>query len=256
MNATTENMQNLVGNNESDALSVDDIKRAYYAPSDVEAINKAVEQAQEAANNDGLPVSFNFDPEQELPEGYGIATVPITQRSKSSSGNVPIGIYIAAIPDPETVANSGVSGAAWIREAAINSLVAKFANAVRPRGEQQGLPETAPFTINDFITSASRDQGLGFFREIAPSWTKALKKLGLRIMNQTLLRQVLQSRTFAEQQFPNISQEKWETILDRMNQAAEQQGKDAGVIKEWRRNRDNTEISVQDFDLDDLDEMM
>lgn len=235
------------------APTVDEIRRAYYAPSQQDEINSAVEYAQQAAANDNIPLSFNFDPNEALPDGYGIATIPVTQR-REGSGNVPIGVYIAAIPDPDTIAASE-QGANWARDAVVNALLNKFANAVRPRGDNQGLPESAPFTVEDFITSASRDQGLAFFREVGGDYVKALKKMGLRIMNLALFRQVLSSAPFAEQQFPNIDQSKWEGILDKMIAKARNEGKDPGILTVWREQRDNTEINVQDFDLDELDEL-
>lgn len=249
MNDESQNTQG-----QSEIPDIEELNRQYFEPDQQEEASKAVQRAQEIASAHGLPVAFNWDAEnQSLPDGYGVAIIPVQER-REGQGIAKIGVYIAGVPSIETVLQHE-KGNDWLRTVGINHMLNKFSNAVRPRGGQpSGM--AVPFSVEDFITSASRDQGLQFFREISASWVKALKKLGLRVMNVTLLRQVLASRSFAEQQFPNVSQEKWEKILDKMLEEAEQKKADAGIIKVWRETRNDTELSTGDFDLEELDQLI
>lgn len=234
--------------------SLDDLKRAYFGPSNPDAAARAVDNARAICEAHDLPVAFNWDAEHEnLPEGYGIGIVPITQR-RENVGNVAIGCYIAGIPDPDTVL-AHEKGEKWARSVMEGALLSKFANAARPRDGQP--PMSLPFSVEDFITSSRGDSGLAFFREHSSRYVKALNDLfRRRIMNATLLRQVLASAKFAEQQFPNVEQAKWEKVLDKMLAEAERENADPGIIALWKRTRDETEISVSDFGLDDLDEAL
>lgn len=250
-----ENQMQTGAQSGEDKPSVEDLKRQYFKPSEGEKASQAIEKARQIAEANNLPVAFNWDAEKEpLPEKYGVAIVPVTQR-REGIGIVPIGLYIAGIPDPELI-KEHEKGESWVRAVIVDRCMNKLSNAVRPRGDNQQAAMSVPFSVEDFITTASRDQGLSFFREYGPTYVKALKKLGLRVMNMTLLRQVLASASFAEQQFPNVSQDKWEGILDKMLREASEEDTDPGIVKQWRETRNTTALETGDFELDELDQLI
>lgn len=239
----------------TDAPSVDDLTRAYYPPANPDAMQAAVERAQTIAEANNLPLAFNWDAANDaLPDGYGIGIVPVTQR-RENIGNVTVGVYIAGIPDPDTIL-AHERGEAWARETMERSLLAKLASAVRPGRTDTG-PLSVPFSVEDFIIPSNRDQGLAYFRERSAHYVKALNELFKRkIMNGTILRQVLASRAFAEQQFQKVDQRAWEHVLDKMVEEATAAGKDPGIIRVWRDTRNETDLTPEDFDLSELDSVL
>jgi len=239
---------------ENSKLSIEDLNRAYFAPDNKEAGGIAVEKARAIARACELEVSYNWDAENEpkLPDGYGVAIIPIPERR--DGGNVIIGLHIAGIPSPSTILKEE-AGQTWAEAALVKVLINKYANAVRPKA---GIvnPPTAPFTINDFIISATRESGLAFFREIQAVFVQALKKKGLKLMNTALLKQVLASSQFAEQTFPKITQEIWEGLIKRMIARAESTGVNPGIVKTWLETRASVAFDTADFGLDDIDALI
>ncbi len=229
------------------------LKREYWGPYELEKAMAQVQEAITIAEHNNVEPVYNFDRETEFPEGYGIALLPIKERV-GDRGNVVRGLCVAAMPDPDTLAQHE-KGAAFIREAVVSNFLAKLANAVRPRSAGQSAP-SAPFTVEDFITSARAAESLASFRELAPQYVKALKKKGLSIITSPILRQVLTSAQFAEQQFPHIDGAKWDGVLAKMIAKAKVKGLDPGIMEHWVSTRAETEINMGDFDLDGLDVLM
>ena len=91
------------------------------------------------------------------------------------------------------------------------------------------------------------------YRKLATAYVKVLKKKGLTYITESILRQILQSAAFAEQQFPTIDQSKWEQILDSMVARAEADDLAPGMLNEWRKSRDSAELVDSDIDLSDID---
>ncbi len=235
-------------------LKIEDLKRLYFAPSDKERAQVAIESARKIAAENNIPVAFNWAAEsgEKLPDSHGIAIVPIPQR-REGQGNVIIGLHIAGIPSPEAIIQDEIGGK-WAVESLVKVLINKYSNAVRPREGQSAV--TAPFSLEDFITSATRESGLAFFREIQGVWVSALKKKGLKLMNAALLKQTLASAAFAEQTFPKIKQSVWEGLLGKMIASADATGKDAGMISTWLATRASVEFETSEFELDDLDSLI
>lgn len=233
--------------------TLDDIKRAYYAPEQQEAAVAAVAMAQEIAEANNLPVVFNWDTDAALPEGYGVATLPITQR-REGVGTVTIGLAIAGVPDP-TLCMAHEKGEAWARSVLESALLNKLASAARQGRDGDG-PLTLPYSVEDFIVSArGGDSGLTFFRENVKHFVDGINlKLKRKIMNATLLRQVLASAKFAEHQFPTIGQDAWERVLDVMLALAAKNGAEPGIVAVWRKTRNETDLAVADFSVDDIDD--
>ena len=109
--------------------------------------------------------------------------------------------------------------------------------------------------LNDFITS-SRVSGLLAFNLVGSLFVSALKKKGLQFMTKVLLRQVLASAAFAEQQFPRIAQENWVIVLNSMIANVKKENVDAGVLQYWLDHRAETEIDTTEIDLSDIEGMV
>lgn len=230
--------------------NADDIKKAYFASDKLADAQTAINSANEIAEALDLEVVYNFDVEKEFPEGYGIALIPIAKRVNNA--NVTLGVAIAAVPDVATVAAHD-NGQAFITDAVIGNMIAKLANAVRPRGNDGDTAASIPFSVEDFITSNRAEGVLVAYRKFASAYVKVLKKKGLKFITETILRQVLQSAAFAEQQFPKVPQEKWVQILDSMMARATAEGVAVGMLADWKASRDSAELKDDDIDLSDLD---
>lgn len=236
---------------------LDDLKRQYFGPAKQDEAAAAIDGARTICAAHKIPVAFNWKAEdgEKLPEGYGVAVIPITQR-REGAGNVPVGLYVVGIPDLDLITEH-TKGKAWLRDIAEAALMNKFANTVRPKDGQE-TPLSVPFSVDDFITRADRDQGLAFFRAIQSNYVGALNKMFQRkIMNGTMLRQVLSSAAFAVQQFPKFGQDLWEKLLEKMIAEANAKGDEPGILVNWKETRDQTAIEIaDDWDMDDLNKML
>jgi hypothetical protein len=228
----------------------DAIVNKYFAPSELANASAAIQAAQTVAGNLNVPVMTNFDPAQELPEGFGIAIRAVSKRGQEN----PLACLLLAIPSIELVATNP-EGSKWLAELAINSMAEKAAATVRPRGDEPLLTDSSvmPRSLLDFVQPAKRGEGLGTFRAIAGDFVKVLKKKGLSFLNLSLLRQLLESAQFAKSQFPQIDQSKWVMVLDAMIAKAGKDALDTAILLHWRETRDAVEITMMDdFDLGDL----
>ena len=228
------------------------VKKQYWPVSQLEAAQPAIGKVIEAVQSVNGTLTFNFDTEKELPEGYGMAIVPISKKDKESGKMVTMGACIAAIPDYDAVV-SDPDGAKFARTAVEDKFIAKVANAVRPRSDGS-VASSVPFSLHDFITS-NRPEGVYVaYRKLASAYVKLLKKQGLKLMTDSILRMVLESKAFAEAQFPKVPQKSWEGLLDAMIAKARAEGMEPGAMIEWRATRDNAGMPVdEETDLSDLD---
>jgi hypothetical protein len=235
-----------------DAPKLDDLSRAYFSATNPQA-ESAVAAAMAIAEFHKLPVSYNWPAATEpMPDGYDVAIIPLTKRTEDK-GNVPVALWVAAIPSLETIA-AHEGGQRYIADKIADALINKLANSVRPNEKKTADgPLSVPLSVDDFIVAATRDQGLSTFREHAKDWVKALRDIGLIAMNASLLRQVLSSAKFAEQQFPKIPQAKWVALIDKMLARAAKENLDPGIIAVWKASRDETVLGAEDFDLAALD---
>ncbi len=229
---------------------VDDVKKIYFPSGKLAEAQTEIEKVNLIADEHDLGMTFNFDTEAEFPAGYGIAIVPVTKNIDKK--NVTVSVAIAAIPDLETVSNEE-GGQQFINKAVISSMIAKLANAVRPRGEAGETAASIPFSVADFITSNRPEGVLLAYRKLASAYVKVLKNKGLLYITESILRQILQSAAFAEQQFPTIDQSKWEQILTSMIARAEADDLAPGLLVEWKQSRDSAELVDANIDLSDID---
>lgn len=244
----TETATNEVAETETPKL--ESIVKAYFPSAEIEKAGEAIALAQSVALANNVEVTYNFDIEKDFEAGYGIAIDHIAKRG--ANGNEIIGILVAGVPDFETVMDAE-NGSAFVKDSVIDKMLAKLKNAVRPRGEDNTVSASVPFTIVDFITSNRPEGILIAFNDLAPAYVKMLKKKGLSLMTVAILRQTLQSSAFATQNFPKIDQEKWLTILDSMIAKATKDGKAVGILVDWKTSRNSAELKDADVDLSDLD---
>lgn len=234
----------------ADVASLESVEKAYFPSAELDKAGAAIQKAQEIATAAGVECTYNFDISEEFEAGYGVIIDHITKRSEG--GNQIIGILIGAIPDFDTVMNAE-KGADFVRNSLIDRMLSKLKNAVRPRGEDNAISASVPFSVVDFITSNRPEGILIAFNAFAPAYVKMLKKKGLSLMTVAILRQTLQSEAFASQNFPKIDQEKWVTILDSMIAKSTEAGKAVGILVDWKATRASAELTDGDVDLSDLD---
>ena len=228
----------------------DDIKKVYFSSLQLADAQVAIGNATTIAAALNLDTVMNFDSEKEFPAGYGIALIPIAKRVANE--NVTLGVAIAAVPDLATV-QAVEGGNAFVTDSVIGSMIAKLANAVRPRGDGGETAASIPFSVEDFITSNRPEGVLLAYRQFANAYVKVLKKKGLKFITESILRQTLQSAACAEQQFPSVSQDKWVSIIDSMVARATAEGIAVGMLADWKESRASAELKDTDIDLSDLD---
>lgn len=234
------------------APSIDNVKREFYDVAKLEAGSQAAEYATAAAEAINGTVVYNFDVEKEFPEGYGLAIIPLQKKSKDDGTMQRIGVAIGAVPSFDLMMQDK-DGAQYAKQAVEDSLMAKLANATRPRSDGQ-TAASVPFTLQDFVTSNRPEGVLVAFRKLAPAYVKVLKDKGLKLMTDGILRSILESKAFAEDQFPSIPQTTWEGLLDSMLAKAAEKNLNPGLLEEWRKTRDEAGMpSDGDVDLDGLD---
>lgn len=251
MNEATAQNANPETGPAQDAATLQDIEKKYFPPEQVEAGSNYVNEVIEIAERENVEPVFNFDTDGEFPEGYGLSVIPLQQRVPER-GNQTYGVVIAAIPSVSKIAESD-SGQAWMNKVVTDSLLRQMTLAAKPK--EEGEVTSLPLKIEDFVTT-SRTSGLAAFNAVASDYVKALKQKGLKFMSKVLLRQVLASSQFAEQQFPRLSQDNWQLVLDSMIQHVKQKGLEPGVLEHWKKTRDQVEIDTGDIDLSDIEDMV
>ena len=233
----------------SDDFTTEDIKRRFFSPEQLQDhgvpyINKI--------QSLGVPVKRNFDPQQDFPSGYGLGVIPISKRENEQ--NVLVSVAVCAIPDLALVANDE-EGQKFIRTAVIDTFMNKAANAFRERADGT-VAASAPYSLEDFITRRTRGESVKTFTTLAPHFVKALKQKGLKFLTAQLLRQILQSASFAGQIAATVPQEKWVDVLDIMIGKASEAGLDTQILENWKSTRNEAELqSIEDEDFTDLMEL-
>lgn len=236
-----------------DEFNLEAVTRKFFDPAKLEG-----DAMEYVARIQGLPksekwIKYNFDPAGEFPANCGLAVLPLSERQdvlvdgKPKGKNVTIGVAIAAVPTLEAVSEN-TAGEHFMRRLLADHCFAKLANAFRPK--KDGQSGTAPRTLEDFMSSMRGGEGLKTYTTLAPDFVKALRDLGMKWCNQSILRSVLQSAPFAASKFGRIEQTVWVAILDRMIKAANEKGLDPKVLEDWKENRDQAEL--QEVDAEDI----
>ena len=241
-------------NSEDETFTIESVERKFYPPTKLAEATEMINTIQEAVAEERI--RWNFDPEkQTVPDGYGLATVPISERQPGGKGNRTIGVIIAAVPDPETI-SSHEKGGPFIREVIVDYFLAKIANAARPKAT--GVPTSLPFSIDDYLERRRGRESLKTFTELAPRYVKALREKGLKMITQPLMRQILQSKIFSQQFNDKLEDRQfWAGLLEKMIEKAKSSDLDPAVLENWRDTRDQVEVvDVSDLDVDELDQMV
>lgn len=236
---------------ESEKLTLQDVARKSFSVDELEKAQEYIGEAVAAAKAEGVEPVFNFDINENLPEGYGLSVIPLTERV-TGKGNVTKGLCIAAVPSVNTILEDD-TGESWIVKQITDILVRNIKSAAMPSDD--GSITSLPFRVLDFTTS-TRASALAAFNAVASLYVKALKDKGLKFMSKGLLRQVLSSAAFAKQQFPRIGQDNWQVVISSMKSHAAKEGLDSGILSHWEKTRDEVEVSTADIDLSDIDGMV
>lgn len=242
-------------NAENKPFTLADVERRYFSPSEVEDAAAYIAKIEAIPGLDPKDVKRNHDLEGEgLPEGYGVAILPINKRAKDADGEpttITTGIGIFAVPDFATIAETE-RGQEFIRSVVMDQCMNKAANSVRPR-TAGAAPVSMPFTLEDFIESRRGSGNLKTFTELAPIVVKFLKKKGAPHMTSKLLKNTLASATFAEQQFPKTEQPVWVKLLESMIGMAREQGLDPAILHSWLNTRNEADVDEMELDMEDLE---
>jgi hypothetical protein len=87
-------------------------------------------------------------------------------------------------------------------------------------------------------------------------YVKALKAKGLKLISKALLRQILASSAFAQQQYPRLPQENWVHVLNSMIGHAAKDSIDVSGLQHWIDTRDTETVDMKDVDLTDIDSLV
>lgn len=231
-------------------FTLDSVDRRYFGPDKLEEAEAYIQQVQTVCSDDSLKTNCKdvLENKATVPEGYGLAVIPIAKRQEGGKGNKVIGVAIAVMPDAAYVAGQP-KGVDYITGVVQDSFMAKIANAVRPRDD--GGEGTIPFTLEDFLTSMRGKESLKTFNELAPVFVKALRQKGMKSITPVILRQALQSAAFAEQHYGLVDQAEWLKVLDVMISKAKAKQLDPGVLVSWKETRNERETTEITSDLID-----
>jgi len=232
------------------AEQLQDVARQYFPSTAMDAAQEAMGTVIAVCAENELDPVLNFNPDEDFPETHGLAIIPLTERVEGF-GNVTKGVAIAAIPDFEAILEKP-EGQAFIRKQTLDNLVRQVAASCK---QKEGQLTSIPLSIVDFCTS-SRASGLAGFNHVATLFVKALKKKGLKLMSKALLRQILASASFAEQQYPRLPQANWVAVLNSMIAHAEKDNIDVSGLRHWVSTRDTETIDMKDVDLTDIDQLV
>jgi len=223
------------------------IDSAFFSPDNLEPAQDAINKALAIAHDAGIPVVQNFGDDDELPDNFGVAIRPVSQRGKGL-----LGVIVAFVPSVTAIAGHE-KGGDFISDVVTSNLLDKMVMQVRGRGADATFGGTLPKTLEQFLAPSSRGETLAAFREVQSLFVAALKKKGAKKMTAVLLRQVCESAAFAEAEFPATPQEAWVNIINTMKAKAATKGHDGSLFDHWIETRDKVEVETTELDLSDLD---
>lgn len=244
MPASTAETANSAEASETVFETLDDIEKRYFSPDEVAGPGGEYF----AASAELTTLITNFDMSAEMgseagfPDGYGLAVIPISQRTEAGK-NETVAVVAAAVPTLDMIL-SAEGGRDFVDDLVNSALMTKIANAARPRPGQTGVP-ILPRTLADFMEGGRRESIKGF-TEIAPLFVKRLKAKGMKNINPAMLRECIQSTAIAKQYFPNVSQENWIRLANGVVQLGEAKKLDMSVVKHWIETRDEAGARVID----------
>lgn len=233
--------------------SPQDVERKIFSPENLTKGSAYITDAVNVFEENNLPVQFSFEPSEPVPDDYSLAVIPLTETIKDK-GRVSIALLIAAIPSVQSMLQDA-TGAAWAVKKLNDTMIASVKVAASKIMLEGGA--NLPFSIADFA-STGRSSEYAAFNAMAGDYVKALKKksASLSFLSKVLLRQILASKQFAEQQFPRIDQRNWVCIIEAMVKSSATQGIPAGILQHWLQTRDDVEVELASDDLSDIGDLV
>lgn len=238
----------------ADAFTLQNIKRRYFAPDELETAQAEIGKVLAVCPQNMFRSNFDLA-DEKVPDGYGVAIVPISQRQKvgEDQKTVVLGATVALVPSPQVIMADD-AGMDFVRDTLVDVCVAKIANAVRPKDGVLDADLFIPKTLEHFITVQKKGEGLKTFNELAPRVIKAMKektKGAMQFLTPQILRQVLQNSGWASHTFPNIPDTSWERVLEMMIKLATAEKLDTNILESWKSSRN--EAAMAEVDADDFE---
>lgn len=231
------------------------VERRFFTPeeivSNIEALQALIAKVTSDETLQYVGVNFETD---TIPDGFGLLVLPVSTRLPEGKGNKMIGVGVIPMPTFEHISSTD-AGAEFIRNSVIDSLAAKVANGIRPKGEETTLGTNYPRTFEDFITNrrGGAPGEMKAFNTFAPDIVKTLRGKGL-VLDKAKLRMIFASKAAAEAEFPKIKQEVWTRLISAIIVKAEAERMDTSILNHWLEARDETEIDIRDeLDISDLE---
>lgn len=235
------------------AAMLDKLKTQFFTGQEgLAAAGALITQIQDA----GIPLRMNYIMEEiDFPTAtHGLLVQVLKHRVKKKT--IPTGeVLVAAVPTVESVGDFGDAGQAFLMEAVEGILASRVVNAVR--AAKEGTDSFIPFTIEDFITKRTITSEYGDYNKLAKIFVAALKKgKGFEILTPSILRNVLMSTAMSKSIFPNIQQDWWRGVLNKMVEYCGQASPnlETGIFEAWLETRDTVSsvTEVEELSLDDL----
>lgn len=234
----------------------------FYGPESENAMNDAIGKAQAACaaatNPDtGQPITpvLNFDPNEDIPEGYGIAILPVDRKNpRKGEKQLRVGLGIVAVPSQQLLrASEEPEVVNWVNDMLLQVCLNKVANSIRPR-EDGSLPSSIPFSLHDFATT-TRPQTTAVWNEVAPIMLKALQSrdVSFKGVTKDVFRRLLASAEYAKQTAPTIKQKTWALIIEKMKARAKAMNLQTEIFDNMLRTRDEVTFELTLPELDDLE---
>lgn len=228
------------------------LKTVYYRPAVLAAENTQSELAAVFAlcNEHEIEPTMNHDFSEAIPEGYGVAVLPIKHRkdAKEGGGNVVSAVAVTILPDPAFVAQTE-AGKNFISQSVIDSFVRRIKGAVKDvMARKDGA--TLPLSMDSFIAARRASDLMKAWSFISGDLVETLKQAGFKnSINARTLKSVFESAAFAKAFFPRIKQENWEALLSQAAATVAEAGHDPAILRHWLETRDAAEVAGPSDDI-------
>jgi hypothetical protein len=236
--------------------TLQDVDSLYFSPAEIALAVNMIQHISSLKDATGKDVSVIFNgtwaEDESFPAGYGIYIFPIGKTVKDpKEGNVRVTekVVAAAVPTIDSVMTTD-AGRDYIERAMRSGFQAKIRNVLIRAEDVSSI--ILPITVDQFIERSERgaaDQGLAAFKTIGPALVKSLDKKGITT-NLQLLRQILQSKAFAQALMPKVSQKVWEKVIEVGKINATEKKLPTTIFEKWLETRDSIGVDVE---MDDID---
>lgn len=214
-------------------------ERQYFKPSRFNEGLETLKEIQKAS----IPVITNFDDVAAIPKEHGLLLQPVLERNKAKKGGpLVLTSYIAAhVPDLSVVSTTD-QGTEYLYDALMESFARRLKQDVA-QAEASHMKPKLPTTVEEFTSKEQRDN---LFQNLMQETVRKLKAQGgsLNLITQAILRNVLQSATFAKGMFPGIPQEDWEGVINSMITQAKETNVDTSILDDWKAKRADVEVKA------------